>query len=123
MASIGDLVFDSGLDHLDTEGDRLDITSEEATTYAGATSTHTLGNKTPLTISAPGDKGGGGREVTISAIADGTVTGTASATHWAISDDGSSVLLCTGVLASAQSVTSGNTFTLTEFKVGIPDPA
>lgn len=123
MASIGDLVLDGGLDFLDTDGDRLDITSEEATDYTGATTTYTLGNKTTPTIGAPADRGGGGREVTISAITDGTVSGTGTATHWAISDVSGTALLVTGALASSQGVTEGNTFTLTSFTVGIPDPA
>jgi hypothetical protein len=32
-------------------------------------------------------------------------------------------LLATGSLASSQSVTSGNSFTLATFTIGIPDPA
>jgi hypothetical protein len=123
MALLGDLVFDSGLDFLDTDGDRLDICSQEPTDYTGATTTYTLGNKVSPTISAPGDKGGGGREVTISAITDGSVTGTDTATHWAISDVSGTVLLAAGALSAPQAVTSGNSFTLTEFTIGIPDPA
>ena len=46
MASISDYVLDAALAKLDTEADRIDITSQEATTYAGATSTYTLGNST-----------------------------------------------------------------------------
>ena len=123
MALVGDLVFDSGLDFLDTDGDRLDITSEEAVDYTGATTTYTLGNKTSPTISAPGDRGGGGREVTISAITDGSVTGDGTASHWAISDVSSTALLAAGALSSSQGVSNGNTFTLTSFTIGIPDPA
>jgi hypothetical protein len=123
MGLLGDLVLDSGLDFLDTDGDRLDICSEEPTDYTGATTTHTLGNKAPPAISAPADRGAGGREVTVSAITDGSVTGTGTASHWAVSDISGTALLATGPLAAPQGVTSGNTFTLTEFKVGIPDPA
>ena len=123
MASIGDEVFDEGLDKLDTDADRIDICSQEPATYAEATSTYTLGNKTSPTVSAPGDRGAGGREVTVSAINDGSVTGTGTATHFAIVDTGNTLLLATGALASSQAVTSGNTWTLTEFTVGIPDPA
>ena len=123
MATLGDRVFDNGLTVLDTEANRLDITSQEATTYAGATSTYTLGNKTTPTIGAPADRSGGGREVTVSAITDGTVTGTGTATHYAITDTSNTRLLATGALTASQGVTSGNTFTLTSFKIGIPDPA
>jgi len=123
MATLADRVYDNGLTVLDTEADRLDICSQEPTTYTEATSTYTLGNKTSPTIGAPGDRGAGGREVTVSAISDGSVTGTDTATHYAITDTGNSRLLATGALSSPQAVTSGNTFTLTEFDIGIPDPA
>jgi len=123
MAFIGNSVLDGGLDILDTLADRIDICSQEPTTYTGATSTYTLGNETSITISAPADRSGGGREVTISAITSGTVSGTGTATHFSIVDVSESDLLATGSLSSSQSVTSGNTFTLTEFTVGIPDPA
>lgn len=123
MASLGNRVFDYGLDALDSDADRLDICSQEPTTYAEATSTYTLGNKTSPTIGSPADRAGGGREVTVSAINDGSVTGTDTATHYAITDTVNSRLLATGSLSSSQSVTSGNTFTLTEFDIGIPDPS
>lgn len=123
MATISDRVFDNGLTVLDTEANRIDITSQEATTYAGATSTFTLGNSTSLSIGAPADRTGGGREVTVAAITDGSVTGTGTATHYAIVDTVNSRLLATGSLSSSQSVTSGNTFTTGAVKIGIPDPA
>lgn len=123
MATIGDRVLDSGLSALDTEANRIDITSQEATTYAEATSTYTLGNSTTLSIGAPADRGAGGREVTVAALTDGTVTGTGTATHFAITDTGNSRLLVTGALNASQSVTSGNAFTVATFTVGIPDPA
>lgn len=123
MATLGDRVFDNGLTVLDTEANRLDICSQEPTTYAQATSTYTLGNKTTPTIGAPADRAGGGREVTVSAISDGAVTGTGTATHYAITDTVNSRLLATGSLSASQAVTNGNTFTLTSFKIGIPDPA
>jgi len=46
MASLADRVFDNGLTVLDTEANRIDITSQEATTYTEATSTHTFGKST-----------------------------------------------------------------------------
>lgn len=123
MALLGDRVFDYGLSVLDTEANRLDICSSEPATYTQATSTYTLGNKTSLSIGAPADRTGGGREVTVSAITDGSVTGTGTAAYWAISDTANSRLLAAGSLSSSQGVTSGNTFTLASFKIGIPDPA
>ncbi|MGB2046020.1 MAG: hypothetical protein ACPHUD_09840, partial [Porticoccaceae bacterium] len=92
-------------------------------TYAEATSTYTLGNQTSIAISAPADRSGGGRKVTMSASSGGTVTGTGTATHYAIVDTGNSRLLVTGSLTASQSVTSGNTFSLEALDVGIPDPS
>jgi hypothetical protein len=123
MATLNNRVFDNGLTVLDTEANRIDITSQEATSYAEATSTYTLGNSTSLSIGAPQDRSGGGREVVVAAITDGSVTGTGTATHYAIVDTANSRLLATGSLTASQSVTSGNTFTLSSVAIGIPDPA
>lgn len=123
MAFLNDRVFDNGLTVLDTEANAIHVTSQEATTYAEATSTYTLGNSTSLSIGAPQDRSGGGREVVVAAISDGSVTGTGTATHYAIVDTSNSRLLATGSLTASQSVTSGNTFTLSSVAIGIPDPA
>ena len=123
MATISDYVLDAALTKLDTEADRIDITSQEATTYAEATSTYTLGNSTSLAFGAPQDGDTSGRKVTAAAITDGSVTGTGTATHFAITDVSSSRLLATGSLTTSQGVTSGNTFTIAAFDVEIPDPA
>lgn len=123
MAFINDRVFDNGLTVLDTEANRLDICSQEPVSYAEATSTYTLGNKTSLSIGSPADRSPSGRKVTVAAITDGTVSGTGTASHWAITDTVNSRLLATGSLSSSQSVTSGNVFTLGAFDVGIPDAA
>lgn len=123
MATLNDRVFDNGLTVLDTEANKILITSAEATTYTEANSTYALGNSTSLSIGAPADRSGGGRQVTISAITDGVVTATGTATHYAIVDTVNSRLLATGSLSASQAVTSGNTFTLTSTTIGIPDPA
>jgi len=123
MSFINDRVFDNGLTVLDTEANRLDICSQEPVSYAEATSTYTLGNKTSLSIGSPADRSPSGRKVTVAAITDGTVSGTGTASHWAITDTVNSRLLATGSLSSPQSVTSGNVFTLGAFDVGIPDAA
>jgi len=121
MAFLANAVFDSGLSYITSNGSRIDITSTEATTYAEATSTLTLGNSTSLSVGSPADRSGGGREVTAASITDGSVTGTGTAAFYAITD-GSSVLIATGALTASQAVTSGNSFTLSSFTVGIPDP-
>lgn len=122
MAYLDDRVFDNGLSVLSDEADELHICSDEASTYLEATDTFSLGEASP-TISAPGDRSGGGREVDVSSIADGSVTDTGTASHYAIVDTIGSRLLAAGALDTPQSVTSGNTFTLSSFRIGIPDPA
>lgn len=123
MATLNDRVFDQGLSVLDLEANAIHVTSQEATAYNDATSTYSLGNSTSLSIGAPADRSGGGREVTVAQITDGSITGTGTATHYAIVDTVNSRVLATGALTASQSVTSGNTFTLASFKIGIPDPA
>jgi len=123
MATIADRLFDNGLTVLDTEANKIVVTSQEATTFAEANATYALGNSTSLSIGAPADRSGGGREVTAAAITDGSITGTGTVTHYAIIDTTNSRLLVTGSLSASQSVTSGNTFSLASFTVGIPDPS
>ena len=116
MAYLNPLVLDSGLATIVGSSRRLDICSAEPDTYAEATSTMTVGNKTGLTIGAAADGSPSGRKVTIPQVtsgAAGSVTGTATATHWALSDPGNSRLLAAGALSASQAVTSGNTFTTT----------
>lgn len=122
MATLDNRVFDNGLTVLDTEANAIHVTSAEATSFANV-ATVTLGNSTSLSIGAPQDRAGGGREVVVAAITDGSVTGTGTATHYAIVDSGNSRLLATGSLTASQSVTTGNTFTLSSVAIGIPDPA
>tara|TARA_R110000796_G_scaffold195125_1_gene311650 strand:- start:2178 stop:2549 length:372 start_codon:yes stop_codon:yes gene_type:complete len=122
MATLNDRVLDNGLTVLDTEADKIVITSQEATSYIEANSTYALGNSTSFSIAAPSDRSAGGREVVVAAITDGLVTGTGAATHYAIIDTVNSRLLAAASLSSPQAVTSGNTFTLTSVSIGIPDP-
>ena len=123
MATINDRVLDNGLTILDLEANRVDICSQEPASYAEATSTYTLGNQTSISIGAPADRSAGGREVTMAASSGGTVTGTGTATHYAIADTTNSRLLVTGSLTASQAVTTGNTFSLEALSVGIPDPS
>lgn len=122
MATLADRVFDNGLTVLDTEANKILITSQEAANYTEANSTYALGNSTSLSIAAPSDRTGGGREVVVAAISDGSVTGSGVATHYAIVDTVNSRLLATGSLTTSQTVTTGNTFSLGSFTIGIPDP-
>lgn len=123
MATIADYVLDAALEKLDTEADRIDITSQEATTYTEATSTYSLGNSTSLAFGAPQNGNSSGRKVTSAAITNASVTATGNATHFAIVDVSNTRLLATGSLGTAQSVTSGNVFNLPAFDITINDPS
>lgn len=120
MAFIADYIFDLALAELDTATSTLYICSAEPTTYAEASSTYALGNKTSLSIGAPANGVSNGRRVTVASFTDGSVTGTNTATHWAITKSGTT-LMATGALSSSQAVTSGNTFSLAAFDIGIAD--
>jgi hypothetical protein len=120
MAYLNDRVLDFGLNVLDTEATHLYICSQAPATYAEASSTYALGNKSALSIGAPAAKAGGGREVTVSAFNNGSVTATGTATHWAIVDSANSRLLAVNNLSSSQAVTNGNTFEVAAFTIGIP---
>jgi hypothetical protein len=123
MAFLNDRVFDSGLSILDTEANAVHVTTQEATSYTEDVTTYTKGNSTTLSIGAPADRTGGGRKVAVAAISDGSITGTGTVTHYALVDTNNSRLLATAALTASQSVTTGNTFTLATFDIGIPDPA
>lgn len=122
MAFIADYIFDLALAELDTATATLYICSQEPVSYAEASSTYALGNKTSLSIGAPANGVSNGRRVTIASFTDGAVTATGTATHWAITKSGTT-LMATGALASSQAVTNGNTFTLAAFDIAIADAA
>lgn len=122
MASIADRVLDNGLTVLDTEANILHICSAEPLDFSEIAGL-TLGNKTSLSIGSPAARSPSGRKVTVGAFTDGNVTGTGTASHWAIADTVNSRLLASGSLSSSQGVTSGNTFSLAAFDIGIPGPA
>ena len=126
MSSIGDQVLDNGLEKLNTttgEAEALHICDTEPTTYTEAVTTYTKGHDDGnLAITGPADRGGGGREVTMTALSGGTVTGNGTIIFYAIVDVTNTRLLAVGPVTS-QVVTSGNTFSLTSVTIGIPDPA
>ena len=123
MAALADQIFDSGLNQFNSLTENLYILSGDPGLTWGNIATLGLGSKAAPTVSVAADRAGGGREVTISAITDGNVTATGTASHYALTDDSATTILASGSLSASQSVTSGNTFTLTEFTIGIPDPA
>lgn len=112
-------VYDSGLSVLDTATSILHICSTQPTTLAEATTTYKLGTKTSLSIGAP-QAHTTGRKVVVAAFSDGSVTATGSAAYFGIVDG--TRLLAAGPLASSQSVTIGNTFSLAAFDIALPAP-
>ena len=120
MAFIADRVLDLGLNVLSTEANRLDICSSEPADFTAATTTTSLGNKTSLSVGNPAARTPDGRKVTVALISDGVVDGTGTAAFYAITDTANNRLLATGSLSASQAVTSGNTFTLEAFDIGIP---
>lgn len=126
MANIlQDRVLDNGLSIIDTEADRIDIVSQDPTTYTEATSTYSLGNKdfgaSGTAFGAPAAATPNGRKVTSNAITDGSVTATGTATGWAVVEVANTRLLANGDLSASQALTSGNTFTLPAFDIRIPN--
>ena len=119
MAYINDTAFDSGLSWIDTNGTRLDICSQEPVTYAEATATYTLGNDT-VNTGAPAPGTIDGRKVVVPAVTAGSVTGTGSASHWALTD-GSATLVATGSLTAPQTVTIGNSWSCDAIDIGFRD--
>lgn len=123
MPLIADRVYDLGLNVLDTEANAIYICNAEPATYTAATTTNALGNATGGNFPGIGVPSAGtpnGRQVTVNAVTNGTVTATGTASHYAIVDTVNSRLLATSSLTASQAVTSGNTFTLTSFTIRIP---
>jgi len=122
MTYLSDQVLDQGLDYATTNGNRVYLCSQEPATYAEATSTYALGVITVAT-SATTDGDVSGRKVTIGTATGGSVTGTGTATYYALCDD-SSILVAAEALSASQAVTSGNSFNWTvATDITIADPA
>lgn len=122
MSLFADYALDGALAKIQ-EGTRVDICSSEPASYATATGGASLGNKTGVSVGAPGDGTPNGRKVTVPALSAGTTTATGTATHWALTDPANSRLLAAGALSASQAVTSGNPWTLAAFDIRVPDAA
>jgi hypothetical protein len=119
MAFVNSRVLDFGLNEL-TNTTALHICSQEPATYTEAITTYTLGNKASPTIGSIVAGSPSGRAITVSAITDGSVTATGTATHYALVDTVNSRLLLAQSLSASQAVTNGNTFTLSQITVTSP---
>ena len=123
MAYISDTALDAMLAQV-AQADRAYIASQEPANFTEATSTYKLGEKTSgLSWGSAADRSPNGRKRTLSAITGGSVTGTGTASHWALVQNSGSVIWATGALSSSQGVTNGNTFALGAIDIGVADAA
>jgi hypothetical protein len=113
-----DAAFDAALNEIKTNATVLHICSSQPADYSAVAGV-SLGTKTPPAFTGPADHTSG-RKITVTAITDGTATGTGTASHYAIVDG--SRLLSAQALSATQAVTSGNTFTLGAIIIAFPDP-
>jgi|SRR5215471_6882493 len=116
-------VLDSGLVALQGAATHVYLCSAEPLTYTDATVTYALGNKNwgaGNALTGPFARTPNGRKLTTVAITDGAITGTGTATRYAIVDSVNSRLLVDNDLAASQGVTAGNVFSLPAFDFGIP---
>ena len=118
---LSDTYHDLLLNGIDTACTQLFIDSALCVTYAEAGTTYKLGVKATPTISTATDDGTTGRKITISAITDGTLSATGTASHVSLCT--ADALICCYPLNATVSMTSGATFTLTEHDINLPDPA
>lgn len=119
MAYLNDNVLDAALEYIATNATHLYICSQEPATLTEATTTYALGSKSAPTFGALQDRAGGGRELPVDAITGGAVTSTGTATHYALVSN--TELLAASAISNPQVVTSGNSFNLAAFTIGIPD--
>ena len=117
MSYLNDEVMDQGLDYADTNGVRIDICSQEPTTFTEATITYTLGNAT-VNTGATEDGATDGRKVVVPAISSETPTADGTATHWALSNNASpGVLIAVGALSAPVAVLTSGVWNLAAFDV------
>lgn len=121
---ISDTVLDVSLSYIDDNCENLYLcNADPGLNFTQASSTYKIGTKATPTISTPTDGDTSGRKIIVSAITDGVVDSSDTATHVALTDDSASLVLCSEELSSSKAIVTGSPFTLTEFDITIPDPA
>ena len=125
MAFLADDVLDAACDYIGDNTENLYITDDTAApdNFTKASSTYKCGVKAGPSFTGPANGEVSGRKITCDAISDGTISATATAKYFALTDDSESLLILYEELDSTQSVTNGNTFSLTAFDVEFPDAA
>ena len=120
---VNDYGLDNGLSGIKSTATHIYICSSEPLSYAEATTTKALGNNNfgaGNVFTGPTARTQNGRKITTVAVTSGTITGSGTATRWAVVDSVNSRLLIDNDLAASQAVTSGNVFSLPAFDFGIP---
>lgn len=122
MPLIDDSLLDLPLDQFDTVADRIIICSSEPTTYAEANATYDIG-AAAISIPAPVDNAGTGlgRKVVVPATTGNTVDTNGTATHYAIVDDGASLLMAVNALSASVALTTSDTWGSPSFEIIIKD--
>lgn len=123
MAYMDDGSLDALLSDIKSNYETEYICSAEPATYTEASSTYALGSKASPATGVIGDRTGGGRKFTVSAISDGSVSADGTASHYAGVDATATTLKVAEALSATQVVSNGNTYTLTAHDIGIPDAA
>lgn len=121
MAHIHDDVLDNGVKYVDDNVENVYLLSADPALDFSKITTYKLGTKASPTCGAPEDGASTGRRVVFSAITDGVVNAAGKATHFAVTDDSASKILCSGPLGADLDVATGSPWTLTAFSVTIPD--
>lgn len=123
MTVLAQSVLDAGLQLITTNANKIVICSQEPATYTEANSTYKLGEKTGVTVGAVSSGSPDGRQVTVPAVTNGSVTASGTATHHALVDTVNSVLYAAKSLSSSQAVTSSNSFSTSSYTIRIPAAA
>lgn len=117
MPYVNPNVYDNGLAWAVTNGTTLSICSAEPANYAGIAAVE-LGVKADVEVGAPEAGAVSGRRVIIPEVTGGTTEETGDASHWALHDD-TGVLVAAGPLTAAQTVTTGNPWSLAAISIEI----
>lgn len=119
---VGDRVIDRGLTVFQAEATAIYVCAFEPTTFGDATA-GLIGSKTfsagsaGTLLSAPASSASGGRKVNVTAITDGTIINSGTATAWAVVDVLNARLLAAGVLANALTGKVGQYFRLSPYEI------
>lgn len=126
MATLNNKVFDSGLNYIAAgagQATTVYLNNTEATSFADATTgANSLGNVSVGAMAVADGGTGGGRQVNLDAVADGSVTAAGPTTAGFASLVNASELLATTSIQNPQSVSSGQTFDLNAWYIQFKDP-